>query len=273
MSKDIMQDKWKQLRDTMKAKAMYSLALMLAAMAMLIISGPVQASKMDDFIESAAKNSYVFNNYLKDDDIKIQSMDGVVSLTGTVSGESHKSLAQETVAGLPGVKSVFNGLEIKGERPAEGSDVWLTAKVKTVLLFHRNVSAMTEVNTKGGIVTLQGNATSQAQKDLTTEYAKDVEGVKDVKNEMTVSTTSEITHRTVGEKIDDASITAEVKIALLFHRSTSAIHTKVNTKVNTKDGVVTLSGKAANASEKDLVSKLVNDIKGVKSANNQMTIE
>jgi len=53
--------------------------------------------------------------------------------------------------------------------------------VKTVLLFHRNVSAMTEVNTKGGIVTLQGNATSQAQKDLTTEYVKDVEGVKDVK--------------------------------------------------------------------------------------------
>jgi osmotically-inducible protein OsmY len=253
----------------MKAKAMYSLALMIAAMAMLMISVPVQASKMDDFIESAAKNSYVFKNYLKDDDIKIQSMDGVVSLTGTVSGESHKSLAQETVAGLPGVKSVFNGLEIKGERPAEGSDVWLTAKVKTVLLFHRNVSAMTEVNTKGGIVTLQGNATSQAQKDLTTEYAKDVEGVKDVKNEMTVSTTLEMTHRTVGEKIDDASLTAEVKIALLFHRSTSAIHTKVNAK----DGVVTLSGNAANASEKDLVSKLVNDIKGVTSVNNQMTIE
>jgi osmotically-inducible protein OsmY len=37
--------------------------------------------------------------------------------------------------------------------------------------------------------------------------------------------------------------------------------------------VVTLSGNAANASEKDLVSKLVDDIKGVTSVNNQMTIE
>src|ERR1700690_1600598 len=230
----------------MKMKAIYFLALMVAAVALLMTGVPVQASQMDDHIESSAKNSYVFKTYLKDDDVKIQSKDGVITLTGTVSEESHKSLAKETVADLPGVKSVDNRLEVKGEGRAEMSDVWLTAKVKTVLLFHQNVSAMTEVNTKGGIVTLQGNATSQAQKDLTTEYAKDVQGVKDVKNEMTVSTISEMTHRTVGEKIDDASITAEVKIALLFHSSTSAIHTKVNTK----DGVVTLSGNAANASEK-----------------------
>ncbi|MGO9377286.1 MAG: BON domain-containing protein [Dissulfurispiraceae bacterium] len=253
----------------MKMRAMYSWTLMVAAVALLMIGVTVEASKMDDRIESAAKNSYVFKTYLKDDDIKIQSKEGIVSLSGTVSEESHKSMAQETVANLPGVKSVDDRLEVKGERPAEKSDAWITAKVKTILLFHRNVSATTKVNTKDGIVTLQGNATNKAQKDLTTEYAKDVDGVKDVKNEMTVSTTSEMTHRTVGEKIDDASITAEVKIALLFHRSTSALHTKVKTK----HGVVTLRGKAANASEKDLVSKLVNDIRGVKSVNNQMTIE
>jgi len=37
--------------------------------------------------------------------------------------------------------------------------------------------------------------------------------------------------------------------------------------------VVTLRGKAKNAAEKDLVTKLVNDINGVKSVNNRMTIE
>jgi osmotically-inducible protein OsmY len=224
---------------------------------------------MDDRIELSARQSYVFKTYLKDDDIKIQSRDGVVSLSGTVSEESHKSLAQEAVAGLPGVESVDNRLEVKGDHPAEKSDAWLSAKVKTTLLFHQNVSAMTEVNTKDGIVTLKGDATSLAQKDLTTEYAKDVEGVKDVRNEMRVLNTSDKADRTLVEKIDDASITAQVKIALLFHRSTSALHTKVETK----HGVVTLNGKAANAAEKDLVSKLVNDVKGVKSVNNQMTIE
>ncbi len=249
-------------------KAISSIALIVAAVALLMTSVPVQASKMDDRIESSAKQSYVFKTYLKGDDIKIQSMDGVVTLTGTVSEESHKSLAQETVAGLPGVKSVDNRLEVKGERPAENSDAWLTTKVKTMLLFHRNVSAMTEVNTKDGIVTLRGHASSQAQKDLTIEHVKDVEGVKDVKDEMTVTKTSKKT-QTIGEKIDDASITAQVKMTLLYHRSTSAINTKVETNL----GVVTLYGKAQNAAEKELAAKFANDVNGVKGVENRMTIE
>lgn len=250
-------------------KVRYSLSLIAAAVAVFITCAPLRASKIDDRIESSAKKSYVFKTYLKGDAIQIESKDGVVVLTGTVAEESHKSLAQETVAGLPGVKSVDNRLEIKGERPAENSDAWLTTKVKTTLLFHGNVSGMTEVNTKDGIVTLQGKADSEAEKELTAEYAKDVEGVKDVRNEMTVSKTSKKRHHTAGETIDDASITAQVKMTLLYHRSTSGI----NTKVETKHGVVTLSGKAENAAEKDLVTKLVTDIHGVKSVVNNMTVD
>jgi osmotically-inducible protein OsmY len=240
---------------------------MMAVVALLLISVPVHASKMDDGIKASAQKSFVFKTYLKNDDIKIESKDGAVTLTGTVSEESHKSLAQETVAGLSGVKSVDNRLAVKGTPPTANSDAWITAKVKTMLLFHRNVSAVTEVNTTGGIVTLQGKATSQAQKDLTTEYAKDVEGVKDVKNEMTIAKTSKKA-QTVGGKIDDASITALVKMTLLYHRSTSAL----NTSVTTKKGIVTLSGKAKNAAEKDLATKFANDVNGVKSVKNKMTI-
>jgi hyperosmotically inducible periplasmic protein len=248
-------------------KVIYRVTLMMAVVALLLISVPVHASKMDDGIKASAQKSFVFKTYLKNDDIKIESKDGAVTLTGTVSEESHKSLAQETVAGLSGVKSVDNRLEVKGTPPTANSDAWITAKVKTMLLFHRNVSAVTEVNTTGGIVTLQGKATSQAQKDLTTEYAKDVEGVKDVKNEMTIAKTSKKTQTVVG-KIDDASITALVKMTLLYHRSTSAL----NTSVTTKKGIVTLSGKAKNGAEKDLATKFANDVNGVKSVKNKMTI-
>jgi hyperosmotically inducible periplasmic protein len=248
-------------------KTKYSIFVMIAAVALLAISVPLYASKLDDRIESSARNSYVFRTYLNGDDVKIQSKDGAVTLTGTVSEESDKSLAQETVANISGVKTVDNKLEVKGEGPTEKSDAWLTTKVKTMFLFHRNVSAMTEVNTKDGIVTLHGEATSQAQKDLTTEYAKDVEGVKDVKNEMTVTKTSK-KMQTVGGKIDDASVTAQVKMTLLYHRSTSAL----KTSVTTKNGVVTLSGKAKNAAEKDLATKFVKDVNGVKSVKNLMTI-
>jgi hyperosmotically inducible protein len=60
-----------------------------------------------------------------------------------------------------------------------------------------------------------------------------------------------------------------VKLTLLFHRSTSAL----GTKVVTKHGMVTVSGQAKNAAEKDLVTKLVDDVHGVKSVKNRMTIE
>jgi hyperosmotically inducible protein len=226
------------------------------------------ASETDARIESSAKKSYVYQTYLKNDAITVQSKDGIVTLTGDVTEDSHKALARETVANLPGVKSVNDQLVIKGELPVENSDGWIGTKVKTALLFHSNVNAFkTEVGVKDGVVTLKGEAASQAQKDLAGEYAKDVNGVKDVKNEMTLAQAPN-EGETLGEKIDDASITAQVKMALLYHRSTSAI----STNVSTNEGVVTVSGSAKNDAEKTLVSKLASDVNGVKSVVNNMTI-
>jgi osmotically-inducible protein OsmY len=247
------------------------LPLTLAAMVstLLISSSPLQAGSTDSRIESSAAKSYTFKTTLKDDSIKTVSKDGIVTLTGTVAEASHKSLAEDTVTSLPGVKSVDNQLVVSGEQPAEHSDGWITTKVKTALLFHRNVSASgTTVYTKDGVVTLQGVASSLAQKELTTEYAKNIENVISVNNEMTIATTPAMASATVNDKIDDASITAQVKSALLSHRSTSALHTGVSTT----DGVVTLTGAAKNEAEKSLVTKLATDINGVTSVVNNMTV-
>jgi len=242
---------------------------MAAAVAPMVFSAQVYAASVDSRIESSAKQSYVFKTYLKNDDIKIQSKNGAVTLTGVVAADYHKSLAKETVMGLPGVKSVDNRLEIKDAPPSANSDAWLRDKVKVTLLFHRSVSAATtEIDVKDGIVTLRGDVATLAQKELTTEYAKDVEGVKDVINEMTVKNAPK-DKRTVGEKIDDSSITAQVKMTLLYHRSTSAI----NTKVVTKRGVVTLTGKAFSPAEINLAGKLASDVNGVKSVKNLMSVE
>src|SRR5512145_2673237 len=148
-------------------KTIFALSIMLATVALLTISVPVHASETDSRIEASARQSYVFKTYLQGDDIKIRSQDGAVTLTGMVMEESHKALAQDTVSGLPGVRSVDNRLEVKSESPAKNSDAWLKTKVKSSLLFHRSVSATTEVDVKDGIVTLRGVASSQAQKVLT----------------------------------------------------------------------------------------------------------
>lgn len=273
-------------------KPMLSVALIATVVSVFFINVPLFASETDARIESSAKESHVFKTYLKDDDITMQSKDGVVTLTGTVADASHKSLAQETVANLPGVTGVDNKLVEKSEPPAANTDAGLVNKVQSALLFHRNVNAQgTEVIAKDGVVTLRGDAASAAQRDLATEYAKDVEGVKEVKNEMTVPAAAMAPgEKTMGqkldvvgekmgtmgqkvgaivEKIDDASVTALAKTTLLYHRSTRSMATTVKTK----DGVVTLGGKAANAAEKDLATKFVSDVYGVKMVVNTMTVE
>jgi osmotically-inducible protein OsmY len=251
-------------------KSLHFLTIAAAALVLMAFTVPAHATKTDSRIESSARESYVFKTYLQGDDIKIQSKEGAVTLTGTVSEYFHKSLAQETLMGLPGVSTVDNRLEIKGAAPSANSDAWLRDRVKVTLLFHRSVSAATtEVDVKDGIVTLRGEAATQAQKELTSEYTRDVEGVKDVTNNMTVSKTVRKSHRTVGEKIDDASISSQVRMSLLSHRSTSALHTKVSTK----HGMVTVGGTARNTAEKELVTKLVTDIYGVNGVTNRMIIE
>jgi osmotically-inducible protein OsmY len=85
---------------------------------------------------------------------------------------------------------------------------------------------------------------------------------------MTIATAPAAPDATIGDKIDDASITAQVKSTLLSHRSTSALRTTVSTT----DGVVTVGGIAKNDAEKTLVTMLATDVKGVTSVINNMTI-
>lgn len=248
-----------------------TVCLLLAASAIVMFCTTPQAIAAPDRTELSAKKTYVFRNYLKDDAITITTAkDSVVTLTGTVAEWSHQSLAEETVSNLPGVKRVVNNLEAKNGRPIENSDGWITMKIKTMLMFHRNVSSSnTTVEVKNGVVTLSGEAASLAQKELTTEYVKDIEGVVTVSNNLTIVNKEKSVVEKVGENIDDVSITVQVKTALLFHRSTNAL----KTKVTVKDGIVTLGGVAKNSAEKDLAGKLVNNVNGVNGLKNEMTIK
>ena len=57
--------------------------------------------------------------------------------------------------------------KLKADNLIENSDAWVGIKVKTTLLFHRNLNGLkTDVDVKDGIVTLHGQAISEAQKRI-----------------------------------------------------------------------------------------------------------
>lgn len=257
----------------------YSVLILTGAIAFALVSINAIATETDEKIESAAKASHVFITYLVDDDVTINSDNGLVTLSGTVVNASHRSLAQDTITNLAGVVGVDNQLEIIEAAPHQGSDAWLRTKIKATLLYHRAVSALTEVSVTDGIVTLRGNADNEAEKELTAEYVMDIAGVVKVNNEMTVAASFDPSEAagqlsntreksSLSETIDDASITAMAKMVLLSHRSTSALRTNVVTNA----GVVTLSGKAKNEAEIRLATKLVSDSRGVLYVKNVMTV-
>jgi hyperosmotically inducible periplasmic protein len=250
------------LLNPMKTNTLSALFAVFAAPIVVFAS-----SATDRKIEDAAKASYNYRMILMNH-VSVKASDGVVTLTGTVQDQEDRALAEDTVENLPGVTRVNDEIVIKATY-AEHSDAWMALKIRSRLMVKANVSAMhTTVTVQDGVAILGGPADNLAQKELTEVYAREIEGVTSVKNHMVVKEHG-APSETVGETIDDASITTQVKYALLSHKATSA----VKTKVTTTDGAIVITGEAASDAEKSLVTKLAQDVRGGKSVSNHMTVK
>ena len=73
---------------------------------------------------------------------------------------------------------------------------------------------------------------------------------------------------TVGEYIDDATITTQVKAKMVENKEVDA----AAISVETLNGTVMLSGFAKNGTEKSTAESIARGVKGVKSVKNEITI-
>lgn len=250
-----------------------SLSLALLACGLVTPTVLLASTKADREVEKAIRNTYTYRTVL-DNHANVDVDHGVATLTGKVRDEEQSRIAEDTAAAFDGVTSVVNKLKLE-DNSKPGSDEWIALKVRSRLLAKANVSfTSTKVDVRDGVVYLTGTADNSAQKELTEEYVKDIEGVRSVSNDLRVVDKAakekmDRDHRSdTAEKIDDSSITAQVKYELFSHRSTSAL----KTKVNTRDGHVVISGDARSEAEKSLVTKLARSVRGVESVDNNMTV-
>lgn len=77
-----------------------------------------------------------------------------------------------------------------------------------------------------------------------------------------------VADRSVGQTIDDAGITAKVKMALAAEKDVSA--TSIN--VDTAQGTVTLTGRVASQAEAARALQVARAVEGVKSVDNKLTV-
>jgi osmotically-inducible protein OsmY len=74
---------------------------------------------------------------------------------------------------------------------------------------------------------------------------------------------------TAGQYVDDVSITTKVKAELLDSKKVDGL----DVNVDSKNGYVTLTGYASNATERTKAGALARDVKGVKGVDNELQIK
>lgn len=142
----------------------------------------------DSVVTARVKSALLADPDVKSFDFKIETRKGEVQLSGFVDNQAQLDRATEVTRAVAGVKSILNNVNLKDTATTVGNkidDGIITGKVKAALLADINVKSFDiAVVTRKDEVQLSGFVDNQSQMDRAIEVARAVEGVRDVRNEM-----------------------------------------------------------------------------------------
>jgi hyperosmotically inducible protein len=154
----------------------------------------------------------------------------------------------------------------KAEEKTQIEDSIMTAKTKIALFADARVRGrQISVEAHKGLMMLRGKVDSEEAKNATEAIAKNIQGVKSVKNQLEVVAPSK--RKTVDTK-DDA-ITARVK----RHIAKESLRQNADIDVTTNVGVVSLTGEVPDILASAQASWTAWQVAGVKSVKNDLTLK
>jgi hyperosmotically inducible periplasmic protein len=145
-------------------------------------------------------------------------------------------------------------------------DASLVTRVKAALVGNPVTKARDiHVEVFRGQVQLAGFVDSASEKSEAERIAREIGGVKSVRNDLQVQPSD----RSAGAVVDDSVITARVKTALIGDKRTKAFQIEVNTN----RGVVQLAGFVDDAKAKYAASEVAESVSGVKGVRNDLEVK
>ncbi len=145
------------------------------------------------------------------------------------------------------------------------ADSTITANVKAALVQDSDTRASNiMVNTIDGTVELTGFVNSRGQRREAMDVARNVAGVRYVRDELQVSGPGEA----VGAADTDADITQRVEAALQSDPDTQS----ASIKVSTSDGVVQLAGFVSSNQQRDSAGDAASSVRGVRHVDNDLRL-
>ncbi|MDD2160211.1 BON domain-containing protein [Pseudomonas sp. MIL19] len=158
-------------------------------------SEPNMAQRFEDAtLAATVKSKLLWNSNTEGLDINVDAENGKVTLNGSAQTPQAKELAGRLAANTDGVREVSNLLSVSAadstaakaqdaadDAAAAISDAWITSKVKSSLIYSRNLDGLSiTVDTQNGMVNLSGLVLSNAEKQLAVETARNIRGVRGV---------------------------------------------------------------------------------------------
>jgi len=274
---------------TMNKNVRKSVFASCIGLAMTAISGAAAADTVGQNVtearlETQIWTTYALSPYLRASDLKVSVNKGKATLTGNVEEEVSKDLAKQIALGVNGVTEVDNQIVVQTDyvAPVRSSDrsygeviddATITTAIKSKLMWSKHVDGLTtNVESRWGKVTLVGSADSAAAKDLAGRLALNTRGVASVDNQLvvkdakpTMTDKAKGTTKEAGKDVADTWITTKVKSTYLYSSNVDGS----DIAVSTKGGIVTLSGKVSNGSERALAIEFAKNVRGVKSVHSK----
>ena len=137
----------------------------------------------DENIEiKATVNIHAENEAYHESHLVLVSYNGYLLLAGQVNDEVLKNEATKVVRKIPGVRRIYNELEIGPPSSAitRTSDAWITSKIKAAMLVSSDEQGTRiKVVTENGVVYLMG-LVAQDEVEIISDKAASVSGVKRV---------------------------------------------------------------------------------------------
>lgn len=257
-----------------------------AVLAGLTLGAPAFAATPDAWVTTKVKMALLTTDGVSSNDVNVDTVDGHVTLHGTVSSEQEKARAEQTARGIEGVTDVRDMLAVvppSRQQAVEAADDQIKDKVEAALKADPTIadSDIDVESVNKGVVVLSGTATSLTDHLNAVADARGVSGVKKVASEIKSPDTlsdNEIWRDTKG-KADEAAktttgtmsdmwITSAAKVRLIANGDTPA--NQIN--VDTRNGVVTLFGIVPSDASKRAAGAEVNKVSGVKKVRNELQV-
>ncbi|HWW92979.1 MAG TPA: BON domain-containing protein [Vicinamibacteria bacterium] len=164
-----------------------SLTIGLVAALMGVGAVAAQADTKDAWLSTKAKIALLTTDGLSAWSVKVDTVDGNITIHGKVSSAAEKAKAEETIRSMDGVKDVKNLLQIvapsqKKRVDAKDSDV--KGRVEASLKASKTMDDIKVASVNNGVVLLSGKTQSLGQKLLAIERVYTVNGVHRVASEI-----------------------------------------------------------------------------------------